>query len=64
MDTYINGERTSFSSTLGGDAPDATDLSSLTGAEVAGVEYYTAFSASAQYKHLGLKCGVLLIWLR
>jgi hypothetical protein len=55
---YVNGVRTSSRG-----APDATDLRGLSGRDVAGVEYYDATSAPAQYRELGQSCGVVLIWL-
>lgn len=43
---------------------DALDLRFIDGMDVAGVEYYTEMSAPVQYRHLGMACGVILIWLK
>ena len=54
-DVYIDGFRYSG---------DALDLRFIDGMDVAGVEYYTETSAPVQYRHLGMTCGVILIWLK
>jgi hypothetical protein len=54
-DVYIDGFRYSG---------DALDLRVIDGMDVAGVEYYTEISAPVQYRHLGMACGVILIWLK
>jgi hypothetical protein len=43
---------------------DALDLRFIDGMDVSGVEYYTAASAPARYRRLGMSCGVILIWLK
>ena len=43
---------------------DALDLRFIDGMDAAGVEYYTETSAPVQYRHLGMACGVILIWLK
>lgn len=59
-DLYINGFRSG-----GTRGPDPTDLRTVVGADVAGVEYYTSASAPVQYRRLSAsRCGVLLIWLK
>jgi carboxypeptidase family protein len=58
IDVYIDGDKTSWLS------PDVTDLSSLVGDDVAGVEYYARGSAPVQYRLTSAACGVLLIWLK
>src|SRR5512146_1043821 len=55
LEVYIDGVRHSG---------DALDLRFIDGVDVAGVEYYTATSAPVQYRHLGMTCGVILIWLK
>jgi hypothetical protein len=54
-EVYIDGVRYSG---------DALDLRFIDGMDVAGVEYYTETSAPVQYRHLGMTCGVILIWLK
>lgn len=54
-EVYIDGFRYSG---------DALDLRFIDGMDVAGVEYYTETSAPVQYRHLGMACGVILIWLK
>lgn len=64
FDVYVDGTRVSNSTYSLHPAPDETDLRFITGADVAGVEYYTDVSAPVQYRHQTMACGVLLIWLR
>ena len=55
LEVYIDGVRYSG---------DALDLRFIDGVDVAGVEYYTETNAPVQYRHLGMACGVILIWLK
>ncbi len=66
FDTYIDGVRVSTPaySLSNKPTPDETDLRSLFGGDVAGVEYYTDVNVPVQYRHQTMACGVLLIWLR
>ena len=62
LDVYIDGARTYFGGLRSGG--DVTDLRLFSGADVAGIEYYSEINAPVQYRRLGLRCGVLLIWTR
>lgn len=67
VDVYVDGVAYGPTRPLGRGrgAGDETDLRSLWGENVAGVEYYSAAGAPVQYRKTGAsRCGLVLIWLR
>lgn len=59
VDVYVDGVRSA------GRGGDLTDLRSIEGQDVAGVEYYRSTEAPVQFQSNRMsRCGVLLIWLR
>jgi len=61
VDVYVNGVRLPASP---GAARQQPDLRLIRGADVVGLEYYTAAEEPAEYRGQRAGCGVLLIWLR
>jgi len=59
---YVDGLPTSGSARGNSVTGDVTDLRLYSGADIAGVEYYSRTAAPPQYR--GSACGVLLIWTK